>query len=55
MNEATVTRLIREIRSSLDELESEVRNHPESYMPRPEMYDEIKRYDQWDDDDGWTD
>ncbi len=55
MNEKNVTSLIKKIRSYLDELESEVRSHPETYMPRPEMYSEILMYEEYNDDDGYPD
>lgn len=55
MNEKHVTFLIKQIRTYLDELESEIRNHPEAYLPKDNLYSEIQMYQEWHDDDGWTD
>ena len=56
MNEAIATKLIHNIRTLLDELESEIRNHPESYVVYDEnLYSEIKMYQEYNDDDGYPD
>ena len=56
MNEAIATKLIHNIRTLLDELESEIRNHPESYVVYDEnLYSEIKMYHEYNDDDGYPD
>ena len=55
MNEKHVTFLIKQVRQYLDQLEAEVRNHPEDYLPRSDWHEQIKLYEEWDDDDGWTD
>ena len=55
MNERNVTSLINKIKGLLNELESEVRNHPEDYLPRKISYDEILMYEEYNDDDGYPD
>ena len=57
MNEKHVIFLIKQVRYYLDELEAEIRNHPESYVPYDDnLYKAIKySYEHYQDDDGWTD
>ena len=55
MNEKHATFLIKQIRYYLDELESEIRNHPESYTLSDEVYSELKLYEEYNDDDGYPD
>ena len=43
MNEDNVKRLLRQIRETLDELEAEIRNHPENYSLDVD-YDDIVSY-----------
>lgn len=55
MNEKHVTFLIKQVKYYLDQLESEIRNHPESYVLDDNTYNELKKYESWDDDDGYPD
>lgn len=56
MNEKHVTFLIKQIRNYLNELESEIRNHPESYTLPDEVYEQVKYYyNNEQDDDGYPD
>ena len=55
MNEKHVTFLIKQIRNYLEELESEVRNHPENYVLDDKVYSELQIYSEWNDDDGYPD
>ena len=56
MNEKHVTFLIKQIRYYLDELEGEIRNHPEHYVMTDKDYEQVKYfYSHVHDDDGWTD
>ena len=55
MNEQHVTFLIRQIRTYLDELESEIRNHPENYTYTSDLYNQVRMYEEWNDDDGYPD
>ena len=55
MNERHVTFLIKQIKSYVEELECEIRNHPEDYVSRPVTYEEVKMYEEYNDDDGYPD
>ena len=56
MNESQVTYLIKKIRDYLDQLESEIRNHPENYKMSDSDYDQVKYYYEHEsDDDGYPD
>ena len=56
MNEKHATFLIKQIRNYLNELESEIRNHPEHYKMSDKDYEQIKKYyDKINDDDGYPD
>ncbi len=55
MNEKHAIFLIKQARYYLDELESEIRNHPENYLSQPNLYKEIQLYEEWNDDDGYPD
>ena len=55
MNEKHATFLIKQIRNYLNELESEIRNHPESYTLSDEVYNALKLYEEYNDDDGYPD
>lgn len=55
MNEKNATFLLKEIRRLLDELEAEVRNHPDQYLPAKNIYSEVLMYEEYNDDDGYPD
>lgn len=55
MNEKPTTSLIKKIKDLLDELESEVGNHPEDYVPRKVTYSDVLMYEECNNDDDYQD
>ena len=56
MNEKHVIFLIKQARYFLDQVESEIRNHPEHYQMSDSDYEQVKYYyEHLDDDDGYPD
>lgn len=56
MNELRVKSLLIQLKNLVNDLESEIRNHPETYVKYDDsLYSEIKTYNEYNDDDGWTD
>ena len=56
MNEKNVKELLTKLRYYIEQLESEVLSHPESYVNYDyKLHEELRKYEQWDDDDGYPD
>ena len=56
MNEKKVKDLVRQMKVYIEQLESEVFSDPQAYVTyNSHLHDEIKKYEQWDDDDGYPD
>ena len=56
MNEKNVKQLLTKLRYYIEQLESEVMSHPESYVNYDyKLHEELRKYEQWDDDDGYPD
>ena len=56
MNELRAISIIQRLKKDLNDLESEIRNHPESYKMSDKDYEQVKYYyETLDDDDGYPD
>ena len=56
MNELRVTALLQQLKNLLEDIESEIRNHPEHYKMSDSDYEQVKYYYEHEsDDDGYPD
>ena len=56
MNELRMKALLARFKALVEELETEIKSDPDSYVKYDEMlYDQIKMYEEYDDDDGYPD
>ena len=56
MNELRMKALLARFKALVEELETEIKSDPGSYVKYDQMlHDQIKMYEEWDDDDGYPD
>ena len=56
MNEQKVKELLKKLRYYIEQLEFEVMSRPEAYVNYDyKLHEELRKYEQWDDDDGYPD